>query len=372
MSFSDRSRHIGQAMIFFSFALLCVGQIPELSGVETAQDVPLAKSSPANSLRRASVVGGTCLTMSTGTPIDLFIWTEYEAQDPAFFTNLFAYMQGNCALGRLSRLIMRMTVPISMWLPTVSSPFYAFLKKLHANGIVIEMILFPYMMEAGSRKKWVAYGGATNPIDNSLIFMKQWNKLLVNSGFKNSFKGIVFDYEERAKGWANSPAIDIDAATVKRLKSTYGAFELGVTVGWDDVSKFAKYPWVDRWYMQMYDFYDKSGALGRTSRSPFILYKNDPDALVKYLLGTLFSASMQSLYKANSAKISAMWSWQSPSASTCITPNAAGCGGNSEFGIWNAPAFNIFIKKLIAASSTFAAVKHGMYHFGILPKAWLR
>jgi hypothetical protein len=309
--------------------------------------------------------------MTTGTPINLFIWTEYEAQDPAFFASLFTFMQGNCALGRLSRLIMRMTVPITMWLPTVDSPFYAFMKKLNSYGIVIEMMLFPYLMEAASRKKWVAYGGATNPIDNTLIFMQRWNKLLINSGFKNTFKGIVFDYEERKRGWADAPAIDIDQATVKRLKNTFGAFELGVTVGWDDVSKFAAMPWVDRWYMQMYDFYDKTGALDRTSRSPFIVYKNDPDALVKYFLGTLFSGSMISLYQTYAAKISAMWSWQSPNW-TCIFPNGLGCGGNSEFGIWNAPAFNLFIRKLMAASPAFAAVKHGMYHFGLEPKTWVR
>lgn len=258
-----------------------------------------------------------------------------------------------------------------MWLPTTASPFFAFLKKLNSYGYVIEMIFFPYLMDVYSRKQWIGYGGAANPIDNTIIFMQKWNKLLVNAGFANKFKGIVFDYEERKNGWALAPAIDIDQATVKRLKNTFGAFELGITIGWDDYSKFAAYPWVDRFYMQMYDLYDSKGAFGATARSPFLIYRNDPQALVNYFMGTLFSANMMSAYKANVAKISAMWSWQTP-ANTCLFPKGTSCGLNYEFGKWSAPAFNLFLKKLMYASPVFAAIKHGVFFFGLEPLSWLR
>jgi hypothetical protein len=242
------------------------------------------------------------------------------------------------------------------------------MQKLQKNGITIELALFPYMWEPAARKTWMNVMGVSNPLDAVMIFMKQWNTLLSTSGFTNKFIGIVFDYEERKQGWLVAPVIDIDAATVARLKKTYGAFELGVTIGWDDVSKFTALPHVDKWYTQMYDFYNSGGVLALNAKSPFNTYVNDPAGLTTFLMTKVFSASMLQAYQANSKKIMAMWSLQNP---ICLGVLDSRCGSNWEFGLWTGAAFNGFIQKIKAVAPALASVQHGLYHFSYTPKSWV-
>jgi hypothetical protein len=246
------------------------------------------------------------------------------------------------------------------------------LAKLHANGIVIEFVLFPYMMTPAARISWGRYiGKIYAPLDGAMQFMQRWNVLITNSGFRSKFKGLVFDYEERRKGWGVYPAIDLDRGTIARLKNTYGWFELGVTIGWDHVSMFDAMPWVDKWYMQMYDLYDRRGPMDRTERSPFIIYRNNPQGLVNYLLNVLITPYMKNQYTKYAEKLMAMWSLQSPNNQCLYVYTNGVCVGNSEFGLWNGSSFNLFINKLMASWPVMRTIKHGLYHFALLPTSWL-
>jgi hypothetical protein len=311
---------------------------------------------------------------ATGSQINLFVWTEYEADRPTFFANLMTFILGNCAYGRVTRLVMRMATPTPMWLPRTTSPFYSqFLRRLHGYGIVIELALFPYMMVPTSRIAWGNYiGKIYAPIEGAVQFMYRWNALISDSGFRTNFKGLVFDYEERKRGWASYPAIDIDAGTIARLRNSYGNFELGVTIGWDDVSKFDALPWVNVWYLQMYDLYDRSGALDRTSRSPFIVYRNNPQGLVNYFMNVLITPYIRTQYNNHASKIFAMWSIQSPNNQCLYIYSNGVCVGNSEFGLWSGSAFNLFINKLMYAWPAMRTARHGLYHFGLLPLSWIQ
>jgi hypothetical protein len=300
------------------------------------------------------------------------MWTEYETISPTFFTNLMAFILGNCVAGRVNRLIMRMTNPLPMWLPTASSPFFTqFLSKLHANGIVVDLVLFPYMMTPASRLSWGVYAGKPGaPLDGVMMFMNRWNALIADSGFKSNFKGIVFDLEERRHGWMVFPAIDVDAGTVANLKSRFGQFEFGVSIGWDDATRFAAMPWVDKWYTQMYDLYDRTGALDRGKRNPFVKYQNDPQGMVNYLINTLIPPWIKVQYNRFQAKIMPMWSWQSPSNKCLYVYSNGICVGNAEFGVWTASAFNLFVNRMMASWPAMANMDHGVYHFGLLPSSW--
>jgi hypothetical protein len=310
---------------------------------------------------------------ATGTLINLFVWTEYEADRPTFFRNLMAFVLGNCAFGRVTRLVMRMSHPTPMWRPSRTSTFFTqFLARLHGYGIVMELVLFPYMMVPSARIAWGGFiGKIYAPLDGAVQFMCSWNAVIAGAGFKSKFKGIAFDYEERKRGWGTYPAIDIDRASIARLRNIYGWFELSVTIGWDDVTKFAALPWVDVFYLQMYDLYDRTGALDRTRRSPFLIYQNNPQGLVNYLLNVLIAPWIKAQYNIYAHKIYAMWSLQSPNNQCLYIYTNGVCVGNSEFGVWTGSAFNLFINKLRAAWPAMRTARHGIYHFGLLPLSWV-
>jgi hypothetical protein len=317
---------------------------------------------------------GCVTSAATGSPINLFLWTEYETINPTFFPNLMKFILGNCVAGHVTRLVMRMTSPLPMWIPTASSPFFTqFLAKLHANGIVIELVLFPYLMTPPTRITWGIYGGsASAPLDGVMLFMNRWNALIANAGFRSNFKGIVFDMEERKHGWLQYPAIDLTAGSVARLKNRYGNFELGVSIGWDDVTRFRSMPFVDKWYTQMYDFYDNSGILDRGSRNPFIIYKNNPQGLANYIVNVQIPKWIQAEYVVFAPKILAMWSWQRNDAQCLYIYTNGVCVGNAEFGMWSGSGFNLFLHRIKTVWPAMARVEHGAYHFALLPTAWQR
>jgi hypothetical protein len=190
-----------------------------------------------------------------------------------------------------------------------------------------------------------------------------WNKFL--PGVK--FTGVVFDNEEFGGG-AGGPLLT--ATNAAALKSKFAIKNIGLAVGFDGVGKFATMPWIDQFYMEMYDFYTPAAYIDASPQSRFVQYVNNPGPLVDYITNQVLSAGQLDLYRQYASKVHAMWSTQSL-GTNCIYPLGTNCGINNEFGVWSAAGFTSFLSTVKAKSPIFASLAgHGLYEFDLIPTSW--
>jgi hypothetical protein len=197
--------------------------------------------------------------------------------------------------------------------------------------------------------------------------MKAFNAILTSV----KFVGIVLDLEE-LPGLNTYSSFAVTAASVSALKAKYGSFEFGTTAGFDQSGLIASSSaYVDKIYIELYDFYTPTAGVDATPNSPFFLYKNQPQVMGDFILNKVLTAAQISLYKQYSSKIMAMWSSQNLAAD-CLYPLTNGfCGANNEFGSWSAASLNQFITYIQSVSPAMAALSHGLFQYSFTPPSWV-
>ena len=318
---------------------------------------------------------GNCAASSN---MDLFIWTEWPSlTDPAaastYYSGLLGFMSANCIGARIPRLILRVLHP---QYPSVSNSFYtpsktsilysAFLSKIPTNT---QLIIYPYVMEQPAGVAWMA-NGAPNPVEGTVQFMKSWNTLLAGSGL--SFSGIVLDMEE-LPGLNSYSSFQVTAASVSSLKAKYGAFEFGITAGFDQIGVIQNsVGFVDKIYLELYDFYTPYVNVGHTTDSKFLTMKNEATAFGDFVLTSAIAPSVLSAYAQYPDKLMAMWSNQNL-VGKCLYPldGISKCGANYEFGVWDPLAFNSFVTYVKTKSPALSKLQHGIFQYSFTPPNWI-
>ena len=315
--------------------------------------------------------------------MDLFMWCEWPSglttvsAATQFYTGLLNFISSNSLSARIPKIVLRVLHPKfpaleggvgDFYAATTTSLLYtAFISKLPAGT---ELAMYPYVMESLAGNAWMSETGASNPVEGAVAFMKRWNDVLIAAGSSVKFAGIVLDLEE-LPGLKTYSSFVVSAATVGALKAKYGNFEFGTSPGFDQtglISSSASY--VDKFYIQLYDFYTPTPNVDATPNSPFLLYKNQPQVMGDFVLNQVLSAATMSVYQKYAGQIMAMWSNQNL-AGGCLYPLPSGqCGSVNEFGSWSAQNMNAFISYVKQKSPTMASLTHGLFQYSFTPSSW--
>ena len=157
---------------------------------------------------------------------------------------------------------------------------------------------------------------------------------------------------------------------MRPLRDKYG-LTLSVSIGYDQLGRLGGMaPYVDYFYLQLYDFYTKSvSGIDKTSQSPFLIHRDDPPALTKFIDQEVLSAvpNLKNVYSQYAKQIMIMWSGQNMSGTNCLYPLNGNCGANHEFGLWKADKFNDFLR----TNNLFQNVAGvGLFEFDLIPAQW--
>jgi hypothetical protein len=313
---------------------------------------------------------------SGARPIAGYLWTDApiefstRPQWARYFVGMREYMARNCANMVINKVLMNVPQPLrdgGLLLPSPSSVLYMEFLKYMSPGTVLNIM--PYIGEEGARLKWITYGGSSSVIENVFKFTYNWNVFLKSVGSTVRFTGVTLDYEELV----NIPSrynIAVSKPMIAGFKTKYGISEFSGAVGSKAIANVNAFTFFDHFFLEFYDF---GNAIAKNAvLSPFVIYKDNPQAMVNYILRTeVASPVLQAFYVANAHKISAMWSIQSLTGG-CIYPLRNGkCGLNYEFGVWRADTFNAFITLLKSSSPIFNNVAHGFFEYSFIPKSWV-
>lgn len=319
---------------------------------------------------------------AAGSP--LFVWAEWPsglstaAPATLFFTGLVNFVKSNALGSAIPRIVMRILHPEFPALEGGTGQFFSadtssllytsFLSKLPAGT---ELILYPYVMEKLAGQSWMSSTGAADPVQGAAAYMVKWNSVLSEAGSSVRFAGLVIDLEEMP-GLATFSNFKVTAASVAALKAQYGPFEFGVSPGFDQTGLIqTNIAFVDKFYIQLYDFYFPTAGVDATPNSPFLLYKDQPQAMGDFVLTKALTAAQLALYQQYPSKIMAMWSNQNL-AGSCLYPLPSGmCGANNEFGSWSAASMTAFITYIKSKSPAMASLSHGLFQYSFTPTSWV-
>jgi hypothetical protein len=310
------------------------------------------------------------------------MWCEWPSQAftasaaETYFAGLLNFINSNGLTARIPRIILRVLHPqfpaleggsAQFFSPSTSSLlFTSFLDKLPGGT---ELVLYPYVMESLAGTSWMS--GYSSPVDGAAAFLKQWNDVLSSSGSSVRFVGMTIDLEEMP-GLNSYSSFDVNSASVADLKSRHGDFEFGVAVGFDQTGKInSMVNFIDKFYIELYDFYTPTAGVNATPDSPFLLYQNQPQMMADFVLNKVLNAAQLTQYAQHSDKIMAMWSSQNIPG-PCLYPlNDGRCGINNELGSWTGPNVNAFIQYIKSQSPAMAALDHGLFQYSFTNPSWV-
>jgi hypothetical protein len=324
----------------------------------------------------------SCVEASESTTIPLFLWTEVPKEElgvsptkwRAFYTRMLNFVLGNCINSRTTRLILRVihpNFPVArpMWNNLDESPLFTeLLSKLPDD---IDLQLYPYLGGRSSPAAWATQSTLSDPLDGVFNYAVAWNTKLASLNITSRFTGIVLDLEEDYPwDWTHIAGVKANHST--QIPS------LGVSIGFDEIVKLKRLaPFVDDFYMQMYDFYTREvrHVTSNYTTSPFVLYRDNPVELANWLKAeVLADPDLFAIYRRYRKQIYVMWSTQNRGSSDCIYPLRGTCGSHYEFGLFSAKSFNQFIR-LITTDPQFLLFHgvqgHGLFEFDLIRNDWI-
>ena len=341
------------------------------------------KCTRSNTTQAATTTTAPGTVVVPSSSMNLFMWCEWPSglstasAASSFFSGLTKFVAANALSAKIPRIVIRVLHPKfpsleggvgDFFAPATTSLLYTdFISKLPGGT---ELILYPYVMEAFAGNAWMSFAGTANPVEGAVAFMKSWNGVLAAAGSGVKFAGIVLDLEEMA-GLNTFSSFTVSAASVAALKSQSGNFEFGTTAGFDQTGLIsASASFVDKFYVELYDFYTPTPNVDATSSSPFLLYRNQPQVMGDFVLNQVLAAHLP-VYQKYSNQIMAMWSIQNL-AGGCLYPLPSGqCGSVNEFGSWTASNMNAFIAYVKNKAPTMATLSHGLYQYSFTPTSWV-
>ena len=316
------------------------------------------------------------------SPIPLFLWTEVPKDElgvshtnwEAFYTSMLNYILGNCINANTTHVILRVihpNFPVAdpMWSNIYASPMFThFISKLPAG---IQLRLYPYLGGRSSPASWAAQSVLSDPLDGVFQFAVSWNARLAAMNYTSVFSGIVFDLEEDYP-WNWTHVAEVKANYTPLIAS------VGVSIGFDEIVKLKQLaPFVDEFYMQMYDFYTRETQhiTSNISTSPFVEYPDNPMVIAEWLkTEVLTDPDLFAIYRRYRKNINIMWSTQNKGSSECIYPLRGTCGSHYEFGLFNPNAFNRFMQ-IVTSPREFPLFQgvtgHGLFQFDLIRKDWV-
>ncbi|KAF4660489.1 hypothetical protein FOL47_007153 [Perkinsus chesapeaki] len=241
---------------------------------------------------------------------DVFWWTEWpsglytEAQWTQYYQRLFRLLTTNCAYMRVTKLILRVLHPQfppgasssgKLWYPdgdvTQSIIYKELLTKLGQTS-VREIYMLPYVFDSVSREGWLSIAPTKGKVMSGVFhLLEEYNTQL--SSIK--FSGITVDYEEMKHlpaeydlFWDPNGASDFKDGT---------NFEVGVAIGFDQIGRFEEWPWIDNFYLEMYDFFRPTPYIDQTSDSRFLVYENDYSKMVDYIVNEAVDKKVQAAHR---------------------------------------------------------------------------
>lgn len=348
---------------------------PKVNVIRRTQEVP-ATSDNTTPIPRPS---GECEDMPSGD-VPAALWIENtsvlsSSRDAVnkFYSQVLAYMNGNCARIRTTKLIVRVYHPEypskdgAYYAPSTNSALFTeLLSKLPSST---QVHFYPYVMDAFDQGKWAAYAGKSDVIANVFQFAADWNKILSAAGAP-TVRSIVIDNEE-IRGWSNHDQL-ISDSNINKLKASSGV-GFGISLGFDETPKLNQWAsFVDQFYLQAYDFYAPTAGIDQSSNSRFLTMQNQGASLAQYIDGQAIAQKQWDAYAKDPSRVTLMWSTQEISGTGCLYPLPNGsCGANHEFGSWSPRAFNDFLHNLTQKNPTAAAVGHAVFQFAFMPKSWM-
>jgi len=223
-------------------------------------------------------------------------------------------------------------------------------------------------MDEYNQQQWSSLSpSGTNSVEGIFVFVKEWNSFLAGMGVSQRFKGVVFDYEEFLGN--TNPTVLSQIQNMGSLKSKYGDLKTGLALGYQPFGQMTSWDSVmDEFYLEFYDYYYVD-MVNQSSKSPFILYRNDPETLVPFTLETVLDGFSEITAKYG-PKVNVMWSVQEIKG-TCGYPLTDGtCGINYEFGSWSASAFNQYLSTFRVQSPNLGSKPNGIFQYNFIPKSW--
>ena len=324
-----------------------------------------------------------CVVRNETTEIPLFLWTEIPTEaigtSPrawrAFYARMLGYVTDNCINARSTRVILRVVHPrfpaaLPMWERASISPMYTELISKLPRGVDLQ--LYPYLGGRSSPASWALESpSGSGPLDGVYNFAIRWNTGLEELNCTARFTGIVLDLEEDFP-W--------DWVTVNETKWRYKEQipSLGVSIGFDEYAKLKLLsPFVDIFYLQMYDFYTQSvrHITKELATSPFSANRDNPRAIAEWIRDeVLTDPDMFAVYRKYRKRIYIMWSVQAKGSSDCIYPLKGTCGSHYECGLFSPASFNHFMNLVTndPRLTLFPGVMgHGIFQFNLLRTDWL-
>jgi hypothetical protein len=325
----------------------------------------------------------SCGAVRELSPVPLFLWTEVPTEQlgdsrsawRAFYRRMLNYVLRNCIRAETTRVILRVMNPAfpatnPMWADPKTSPMYTeFISKLPPG---IDLQLYPYLGGRRGPAAWASYSESnSDPLEGVFNFAILWNSELALMNATSLFTGIVLDLEED---------FVLDWSHVGGMKARYipQIPYLGVSIGFDEVVKLKQLaPFVDHFYMQMYDFYtrDIRHITSTYETSPFVIYPNNPVAIAEWLkVEVLTDPDLFAIYRKYRSKIYIMWSTQNKGSSDCIYPLRGTCGSHYEFGLFSPESLNQFFQLVTTHPEfrLFPGVQgHGLFQFDLLRTDWV-
>ena len=322
-----------------------------------------------------------------------FLWldwpTMYRSEEwETYFKTVIKYMQSNCGGIRINRVIMRVNHPDFqegrglLWQVSERSVFYThFLSKLPSS---IEVHILPYFDE-DSIEYWEHMYRLGSPLENAFKYASQWNELLTKTGTGVRIAGIVVDKEEGGRGKGDFDRDMPKLADIKRKYSARGGAPLrfGMAIAFSSAGSMDGIsPYVDDYYLEMYDFYIEGSYPVSRIRADSSTNLNDPGEFLRVLDATVWSSHLE---RYNDPRVNFMWSVQNAKSRDCLYPLVEGrCGPigydrhtemefkTVDFGSWEVDKFVQFLSLIKATHPrAFANKNHGLYQFSFMPHSWM-
>ncbi|KAF4657048.1 hypothetical protein FOL46_007584 [Perkinsus olseni] len=310
---------------------------------------------------------------------DVFWWIEWPSMDPSvdawttYYHRIFDLLTTNCAYMRVTKLLLRVLDPEypsgsdashRVWYPnndvTQSVMYKELLSKLDQTS-VREVEMMPYVFDEPSRQTWLKWAPENGgPMSGAYAFAAEFNKHL--TGVK--FTGLTTDYEELNQSKSDY-ALLTDPEGESAFKGGHLELDFGIGLGYYQWSRFPLYTWTQHFYMEVYDIVTPFGGVDSSDQSRFLLYKDDPEAMVNYIVNEVLDSNTKAAYSQYSDGAHLMWSIQSMGLPCQYPLNDGNCGANHEFGEWSSQAFNQFLQLILPALGT--GQQQGVYQIDYLP-----
>ncbi|EER17780.1 conserved hypothetical protein [Perkinsus marinus ATCC 50983] len=310
---------------------------------------------------------------------DVFWWIEWPSMDSTiddwttYYRRIFDLLTNNCAYMRVTKLMLRVLDPEfpsgsdashRVWYPngdvTQSVMYTELLSKLDQTS-VRELEMMPYVFDEPSRQSWLKWAPENGgPMSGAYAFAAEYNEHLTSV----KFTGLTTDYEELEQSTSDY-ALLTDPQGESAFKGGHLELDFGIGLGYYQWSRFPLYTWTQHFYMEVYDIVTPFGGVDNTDQSRFLLYKDDPEAMVNYIVNEVLDANTKAAFSEYSERAHLMWSIQSMGLPCQYPLNNGNCGDNHEFGEWSSQAFNQFLQLILPALGT--GQQQGVYQIDYLP-----